>query len=379
MNVPIVHPLVAVSFRGFSYFLLMVLLCSCGKVQFSTPTTATAANLCVPSENGDCGVTPADPGTSDPSTNPNSPPAIPVSETFTMRLTTKVDVLFVIDSSGSMNTERAELGRRLANFTSSLSGLDWQLCVTTTDINQEKGDLLNFTVTEANGTKRLTKVLTAADPNYTNSFLDRIVNVPSGSGDEQGIRALNMAVSKRHPECFRTDAALAAIILSDEDERSVGGYEIYKTDSQYAPLNPENMPVNLLTSVRTSFGADKIFTGHSIVVQSNDTTCLAAQRIDGRGFYGTWYEELTRLTGGQKGSICSADYSASLGRFAENIRQALDSVTLRCVPLDKPQVTLAPAQPNVTISTSGNKVLFSPALQPDTSVTVSYRCAGGTI
>ncbi len=124
--------------RVVAIAVLLALLAGCGDVQFATeqssksegPTDDLYRQVCAnPLMGGaDCTI-----------------PVVPKSESFVMHLTNKVDVLFVVDSSGSMANERAALGSRLANFTSGLVGLDWQICVTSTDPTREKGNLLPFT------------------------------------------------------------------------------------------------------------------------------------------------------------------------------------------------------------------------------------------
>lgn len=355
--------------RVVAIAVLLVLLAGCGDVQFATEQSSKSEG-----PNGDPAPTCANPlmGGADCTI-----PVVPKSESFVMHLTNKVDVLFVVDSSGSMANERAALGSRLANFTSGLVGLDWQICVTSTDPTREKGHLLPFTYTDLNGLKRTTNALTADIPGAGAAFLDRVVSVPSGTGDEQGIRSINLAVDIGHRDCFRSDAALATIILSDEDERSVGGHPEYGAGA--LPLLPENTPKYLLNNVRMKMGAEKIFTSHAIVIKSGDEACRKEQvGSGGAAYFGTWYEELSRLTGGQIGSICSTDYSRELSKFADGIRQTLDSVSLHCAPVGIPQVTMSPARPGVKITTQGNKLLFSPAVPEGTRVDVKYLCPAGT-
>src|SRR4051812_2258479 len=60
--------------------------------------------------------------------------------------TSQVDVLVIVDDSTSMEIERKKLGSRMKTFTDRLSGLDWQLCVTTTSPQSGlQGQLYKFT------------------------------------------------------------------------------------------------------------------------------------------------------------------------------------------------------------------------------------------
>ncbi len=340
------------------WFCMWLVMSGCSKVKFQAPTGVEKSNTCSEDITVPCAKT----------------PSVPVHETLYTKATSKVDILFVLDTSGSMDDERAALGKRLADFTSQLSGLDWQICVTTTDPDEEKGNLLPFP------TDPRSYVLTPSTPDYDQLFLDRMVDAPEGTGDEQAIHSLNLAIAKGHPNCFRDDAALATIIMSDEDERSTGGYPEFIDHKQYYPLEDINRPATLIQAVKDAWNDQKVFTAHSIVIQSGDVACRDAQKTDHTfAFYGTHYEALSRMTGGIVGSICSLDYAGELKNFAENIRSTLSAVTLKCVPIEQPKITVTPLPPGVSVTTRGNKILFSPELPTGTAVVVDYLCPGNAI
>ena len=46
-----------------------------------------------------------------------------------------VDILFVIDNSGSMDDEQEEMAKRFSSFLSLLFDLSWQVGITTTDLS----------------------------------------------------------------------------------------------------------------------------------------------------------------------------------------------------------------------------------------------------
>lgn len=311
------------------------------------------------------------PGSLPPGTIPPEVTLVPINETLTANVTNQVDIMFVVDTSGSMEADRRELASKLGNFTSQLGGLDWQICVTTTDIGRDNGNPLPF------GPNLFS--LKPTTPNFGTLFfntVDLLKNV-QGSGDERAIFALNEAVKRKTPDCFRNTAALATVILSDEDERSTGGYAQYETHPQYRALQGGDKPLTLIESVKAAWDDQKVFSAHSLVIRSGDTACNAAQSADGHAaFYGTRYEALAKSTGGLIGNICAGDYAGELKNFANGVVKSLDSVTMKCIPINKPTVTLTPAQPSVQVSTSGNKVFFTPALTQGTQVQVAYTCLG---
>ncbi len=285
-----------------------------------------------------------------------------MSETVRTSTTNAVDIIFVVDTSASMDRERAALGQRLSSFLGGLQGLDWQVCLTTTDVGAVKGKMLLF----GNGMK----VLKSSVANVGQVFLDTLVGLPSGSGDERGVAALYSAVALNDTDCIRSGAALSAVILSDEDERSTGGYQMFESNSQYRALEYKDYPANLVTAVSDVFGRNKVFTSHSIVIKSSDVSCYNTQDKDSNVFYGTRYEELSGLTAGRIGNICAADYGQQLGEMGGVVNASLASVTLQCSPPEKPTVTGTTS----SVSWSGNKLFFTPALPAGSSVGLSYRC-----
>ena len=70
---------------------------------------------------------------------PPPPPPAPGFRNYDKNITvnpatTKVDVLVVVDNSGSMSVEQSNMGMRFASFLSRLQGLDWQVGIVTTDV-----------------------------------------------------------------------------------------------------------------------------------------------------------------------------------------------------------------------------------------------------
>ena len=143
-----------------------------------------------------------------------------------------VDIFIVFDNSGSMSDENKELGDRFDNFTNILdsAGIDWQMCYTTSNVNGQKGRAMAW---EQLGSK----VFRSTDANRSEIFRATAQNIQNtqSSGDEQPIRAIGLAVKEStNADCFRDDAALTTIIVTDEDERSGGECDksLYTQDRQ---------------------------------------------------------------------------------------------------------------------------------------------------
>ncbi len=284
-----------------------------------------------------------------------------------------LDVLLVIDDSGSMAQDNLKLANRLKGFTDDLTNrckVDWQMCVTTTDVDYYKGRPIMW---QGLGHH----ILKPTTPNLDQIFVKTMQWIGHGwSNDEQGIKAMNLSVlDNMRSKCFRPNAAISVVVISDEDERSVGGNSSLST-LQYKPLEPLNLPESFPKTVRDTFGQNKKFNVNSIVVK--DAQCKASQDAQGAGaksFYGTKYLELAQMTGGGSGSICESDYRPHLNLFANNIVRTMSSIDLQCRPVKPINLQIRPSQGIQSISVMDKKLTFTPVIRGPAEVTGSYCCA----
>lgn len=283
-----------------------------------------------------------------------------------------LDVLLIVDDSGSMAADNLKLAQRMQGFADDLTNrcrVNWQMCITTTDADYYKGRPIQW---QGAGTH----ILRPTTPNLDSVFQNTIKWIGHGwSNDEQGIKAMNLAVMENsRSKCFRPNAALSVIVISDEDERSVGGNASLST-LQYKPLDYLNTPDSFYKTVRDTFGAHKKFNVNSVIV--SDSYCKSIQDAQGAGaksFYGTLYQSMSNATGGGVGSICAADYRPHLNLFANHITRTMSSVQLQCTPVKAPELTIRPNQ-STSISIQNNRVIFTPVIQGPADVTGSYCCA----
>ncbi len=150
-----------------------------------------------------------------------------------------VDVLWVLDNSCSMSSYLTDLETEFDSFIASFTtlGLDYQLAVTTTDMDNpaESGNLL--------GPVPVISPQTAADAGLTvQEAFDAAVEPSSmGSGSEKALLAAQTALSVGGPAqlagLIRPEANLAIIVVGDEDDGSslsagafVGWFEGLKAD-----------------------------------------------------------------------------------------------------------------------------------------------------
>lgn len=297
---------------------------------------------------------------------PPTPPSLQ-KETFDFNdadTPSVVDILFVIDNSKSMEEKQAKLGQRLSTFTDLLAKTDWQIGITTTDTSRgywgARGSLQKFKGTNS-------KILTPMTPNYNNVFKKSVIrdegincgNCPSG--DERPLLAVKQAIEKRKTDnagFFRSNANLAVVILSDEDESQADDGK---------PLHPED----LVKFVKSVFPT-KSFTGYGIAIHPDDQHCRDAEYATG-GRPGYFTVALAALTNGIMGNICDSDYSSSLSNIGNNIRDAKKTLTLRVVPkADSLQLRVTPHDKDLKWELVDRTIKFSHAPARGTQIEVSY-------
>lgn len=335
----------------------------------------------------------------------------------------EVDLLFVTDNSGSMYAEQQQMASRFPGFLDSIFDLDYQIAIITTDISASPGngpDAYNgqgslqdgkFITFPRSGTSILRNEDQSASLHGQNilDFQETVARPESAdcdkdpnfekcpSGDERGIYAVNMALDRaENASFFRPSGHLAIVILSDEDERSVGGKNPSEGGEDSArgkrfPLEDYDRPETLVDKTAAQLGATKTVSVHSIIIKPGDTSCKAEQDSQGNqwtyGEYGDVYERLSnpsndlqargRLMPGVTGTICSKNYTKELGDIKNKINQNISEIQLPCTPvLDTVDVTYAPLTSyEVTFDVDvNNRVTFNPALPAGTTVNLKYEC-----
>lgn len=164
----------------------------------------------------------------------------------------KVDIMWVVDNSGSMDWAQSQLSAKFEAYASKLlgAGLDFQLGVTTTDVcninwttgspvadslcpstswiasgqkvnGKMVGPMRGEFITDSQTGK---KVLSASD-DFSSAF-KRIARAGiDGSSFEHGLQAAKMAVQKAQSGVnggfLRQDSFLSVIVLSDEEDQGV--------------------------------------------------------------------------------------------------------------------------------------------------------------
>ncbi len=136
----------------------------------------------------------------------------------------QMDIVFVVDNSGSMSQEQGNLAQNFPKFvdvlnaykTKSGASLDYRLAVTSTDT---EGGLKGAFATNGGSGKPW---LERTEPNLPAVFTARATLGVNGSSYERPLEAIKLSAT--HPTnagFIRKDALYAFVILTDEDEGGV--------------------------------------------------------------------------------------------------------------------------------------------------------------
>lgn len=245
---------------------------------------------------------------------------------------TKLDVLFVIDNSGSMGEEQANLAANFPMFISVLdaSGLDYRVAVTTTarDYHYAMSFPVGGSIPMNTGDGDDGAMLQPASCNMTRRWIEKndadkattfscVANVgTSGNSDEMPLGAMRDAFEDRMADNTnagfrRPDALLGVVFLTDEEdcsyEQSVTlGFTQTLCDAQMEPATNYVAFLDQYTGHRSRWAAAAIAGMGPGDCTSTFGTANEATRL----------KEFVQAAGTQArmSSICDGDLSASLAQ-----------------------------------------------------------------
>lgn len=287
-------------------------------------------------------------------------------ETFTQNYNDAVDVLWVVDNSGSMSSAINQVMLNFDHFIGQFVslGLDFHLGVVTTDMDNP---------TQSGRLQGPTLVIDSTNPDPHAAFLEVVNLGTNGSGSEKGFAATQAALtepllSTTNAGFLREDAALATIVVTDEDE-----------DSTITPPAFATWYTTLKTDpTKVSFSAI-----------CGDPEFIGCQDPFGTGITATGgfkYVEAAGLTGGIWESICTSDWDVALQHLSVTAAGMSYEFPLTNTPssLASLVVTVDGVEPPYSIidgwiyESSTNSVVFDgtaiPA--PGAQIVVSYPVAG---
>jgi len=255
---------------------------------------------------------------------------IPDANTFRQSpstLNNKIDVLWVVDNSGSMSPLQTTLTNAFNSFIKGFQqkNYDFHMAVTTTDAYLGSATYNNNMMAYARWKDGLTShdgvyVMTPLTPNLTNIFVNNATVGSGGSGDERAFQSFQTALSYSVNADFRRpNAYLAIIILSDEDDFSnPTRCEGCGTDHNYNQTGLETISsaVTWLDQLTASTGAQRRYNVSAIAVLDINTCKPFSTSIQGLR-----YQQLVQATNGVLGSVCDSTYDAVLNSMQQHIAE----------------------------------------------------------
>lgn len=220
----------------------------------------------------------------------------------------KLDVLFVVDNSGSMSSSQASLAANFPSFINFFKqkGYDYKIAVTTTDsfygdqFISEPCSLCNEEQTRfKSGSSPLIYEITPDTPNLEDVFAANVNVGIAGSGDERAFSSFKAALTSNLNASFhRSDAYLAVVIVSDEEDFSHDDISI--NESYLQPTLHTVLSYKSFLETFTGGESAKDFSVSTISIL--DETCRSSLG-SGRKI-GLRYMELADIAGGTQNSIC---------------------------------------------------------------------------
>lgn len=239
-----------------------------------------------------------------------------------------LDVLFVVDNSGSMRSFQTSMSSRIEGFMDHVKDLNYHIAVTSTDPRSGApwGDGQFRSFDRDRGAQVLRASEVESSKQAERLLGEAIEMGTDGSADERGIYNTYRAIERRASQVtqasfFRDHAALAVVLISDEDECSVGHHQCRGVDPH------KSRPDELLKLVEEQFGESKRFVFNSIIFPPGE-------ECRGGAYRGNTYFELSQKTNGVVGSVCAPNYAEQLSSIGQLAKQLVQSVRLECEPQD---------------------------------------------
>lgn len=245
---------------------------------------------------------------------------MPVEQKFSQNIlyNNKVDILWVVDNSSSMQKHQERLNQEVPKFVEKLKTLklDFQMGVVTTSVGYagaSGGQLI--------GTP---KILNAKTKNLEVLLTQRVLAGEDGSNLEQGLNSMKTVLSPSYltgegAGFLRSEALLVIIALSDEDDFSV-------TDR----ATSFNTFSNFLDTIKPDHeDGTKSWIMNFIGVLSMTSQCRAYNDYSS---VGEKYLDLVNYSGGVQSSICTDSLTTAVSNVRARITQILTDFKLSAYP-----------------------------------------------
>jgi hypothetical protein len=245
------------------------------------------------------------------------------------KINNKLDILWVVDNSGSMDPLQARLNANFNSFMTNFQakGFDYKIAVTSSDAYKASASYTNNPALArfragSNINSTAPRIITPDTPNVIQTFVTNATLGSYGSGDERVFQSmLDSMKSPLNTGFLRQGAFFAVVILSDEDDFSnYSRGEGANGDHSYTQtgLLPVDTVISELDTMTGSTAADRRYNVSAITV---DTEACRAQHYQSTtaAIIGKRYIELAGKTNGVIGSVCDASFANSLNFIQQRI------------------------------------------------------------
>jgi len=231
-----------------------------------------------------------------------------------------VDILVVIDNSGSMSQEQTNLATKLNELLLSIKDANWRVSVITTApafLNMTAAQATSYSGDPTSEGKEScnTIMINAGDADAATKFATAVNAGINGNGNEQGVRQSVVGLRCTEKPWVRAGSSVAVLIVSDEDNCSLDG-----GDCGALPWAKENyLTAYVENTMKRTIGKDAGFYG---IVAPSKALCSTA------GNEAPQYIRLFNYKstpGVNYGNICDASYKTTLNRISDNIALLLTS------------------------------------------------------
>lgn len=227
----------------------------------------------------------------------------------------KVDILFVIDNSGSMSDTQRNLSRNAAEFSRAITGstiLDYHIGVTTTDMDtpcrKGCGNLVGKPL-----------FVDKTTPNAADALAKNMLVGIDGSGSEKMFTPVVQALTVPNQGFYRQDAYLAVIFITDANEQS-------------------NMSAaDLLKFLVNKKGDASMVLSYGVIRKlAEEYSCRGEENLDDK--LETFLASVVNADKKQNNvlSLCEQNYGIKLAEFASDIvKRSSGTIRLQRIPNPK--------------------------------------------
>ena len=255
-----------------------------------------------------------------------------------------LDILWVIDNSGSMNSHQSNLATNISYFMNDFIqlGVDFNMAVITTDRHE------------------FSLIITDQDTNAVSLLAQAVVTGTYGSGIERGIQMAYESLSDSNyagvgGNFLRQDAKLVVIFVSDEPDHSYSGWSSYTSFFDQIKPAGDFIPFGIIGDPPSGCGG----------------TWNGAM-------YGQGYYELINYYGGAWYSICETDWGAQMQSLGN---QVIAQSRFSLSELDPVEDTIAvfvdgqQLEEGWSYDSGSNQIVFEPNHIPEPGETIRVEYA----